>query len=109
MLADDTLVGRVIPARRRGPLTSPARLLLARPYLLFIVRPTVPVAAVTAAVASAGYSATLMSQDRPNQQSPDDIRGHAPGLQSAGTTAARSRTWPGASAAARCSRRCSSW
>jgi predicted MFS family arabinose efflux permease len=85
MLAGDTLVGRIVPARWRGSLISPARLLLALPYLLFLLRPTVPIAAVVAAVASVGYSASLMLQDRLIQQSPNDMRGQALGLQSAGT------------------------
>jgi MFS family permease len=85
MLAGDALVGRVVPARWRGPLTSPARLLLALPYLLFAAHPPVPAAAVIAAVASVGYSASLMLQDRLMHQCPRDMHGQALGLQSAGT------------------------
>ena len=85
MLAGDTIVGRVIPGRWRGQLIVPARLLLALPYLLFSLRPALPFAAVIAAVASVGYSASLMLQDRLVQQSPSAVRGQALGLHSAGT------------------------
>jgi hypothetical protein len=66
--ADACLLGRSVAnmsvglSDRLGPWM---RLLLACPYLAFIAHPSLPVACVACAVASVGYSATLMLQQRP--------------------------------------------
>jgi MFS family permease len=84
MLAGDTAVGRFVPADWRGRLISPLRLLLAVPYLLFaLVLPT-PVAVAAVVVASVGYGASLMLQDRLLAMTPPDLRGQALGLHSSG-------------------------
>ena len=84
MLAGDTALGRFVPARWRGRLISPLRLLLAVPYLLFAVHPPMPLAALAVAVASFGYGASLLLQDRLIALTPQDIRGQALGLNSSG-------------------------
>jgi hypothetical protein len=44
MLAGDTLAGRFMPPRWRRRLGAPLRLLLAAPYLIFILHPALPLA-----------------------------------------------------------------
>lgn len=56
----------------------------AAPYLLFALPLPHPIAVVTVAVASAGFSAGLLLQDRLVALTPDDMRGQALGLHSAG-------------------------
>jgi MFS family permease len=85
MLAGDTTMGRFVPSRWRRRLASPLRLLLAAPYLVFILRPPFAVAVLAVGVASYGYSASLLLQDRLVAVTPDEIRGQALGLHSAGT------------------------
>jgi MFS family permease len=87
MLAGDTLAGRFIPASRRGRLVTPFRLLLSVPYLGFALALPPWLAALAAAVASVGYCASLMLQEQLLAQTPDDLRGQALGLQSAGMVA----------------------
>ena len=85
MLAGDTTMGRFVPSRWRRRLASPLRLLLAAPYLVFVLRPPFAVAALAVGVASYGYSASLLLQDRLVAATPGEIRGQALGLASAGT------------------------
>ena len=80
MLAGDTLAGRYVSPRWRDRLGPWMRLLLAAPYLAFITHPSLPVACVACAVASVGYSATLMLQQRLMALTPDELTGHALGL-----------------------------
>jgi MFS family permease len=80
MLLGDTLAGRFVSAQWRDRLGPWLQLLLACPYLLFIARPSLAVACVLCAVASVGYSATLMLQQRLMALTPDDLTGHALGL-----------------------------
>ena len=84
MLAGDTLTGRFIPPRWRERLSSPLRLLLAAPYLAFAWQPALPVAVAAVVLASAGYSASLLLQQRLMALTPDDLSGHALGLHSSG-------------------------
>ncbi|MGP3957988.1 MFS transporter [Nonomuraea sp. 3N208] len=84
MLAGDVLVGRFVPARWRERLAAPLRLLLAVPYLIFIVHPALPLAAVAITLASAGYAASLLLQERLVALTPADVRGQALGLHSSG-------------------------
>src|SRR5207247_1694937 len=60
MLIGDTLTGRFVPARWRGRLGAPLRLLLAAPYLVFAVHPALPIAVAAVVLASIGYSASLL-------------------------------------------------
>ncbi|MEV8340671.1 MFS transporter [Streptomyces niveus] len=87
MIAGDLLVGRLVPPAWRPRLATPLRLLLAVPYLFFVLRPGVALSAVAAAVASIGFAATLVLQERLLALTPDDLAGHALGLHATGTAA----------------------
>jgi MFS family permease len=87
MLAGDTLAGRFIPARWRENLGAPLRVLLASPYLVFAVRPGLAVAAAVVVVASLGYCASLLLQERLITLVPEELSGQALGLASSGTLA----------------------
>jgi hypothetical protein len=87
MLAGDAVTGRLVPALWRRRLVTPLRLLLAVPFLLFAVDPGVPLAAVTVAIASAGFSAGLLLQERLLSLTPPDTRGQALGLHTSGMLA----------------------
>ncbi|WP_420032485.1 MFS transporter [Streptomyces sp. cg28] len=84
MLAGDILTGRFLPTRLRTRLGAPLRLLLAVPYLVFGLRPSLPVALAAVAVASIGFSASLLLQERLVALTPDELSGHALGLHTAG-------------------------
>ncbi|MEU7407768.1 MFS transporter [Streptomyces sp. NPDC042638] len=84
MFAGDVTVGRLLPAAVRARLAIPLLLLLATPYLVFCVHPSVPVAAACVTVASAGFGASLIQQERLMELTPDELAGHALGLHSAG-------------------------
>ncbi|MFI6586843.1 MFS transporter [Embleya sp. NPDC050493] len=87
MLAGDVLGGRFVPAPWRRRLGAPMSLLLATPYLLFAVHPPLPLALAVVAVASVGYSATLLFQERLMAMTPDELSGQALGLHSSGMVA----------------------
>jgi MFS family permease len=87
MLAGDTLAGRFVSARWRDRLGPWMRLLLACPYLAFAAHPSLAVACVLCAVASVGYSATLMLQQRLMALTPEELSGHALGLHLSGMLA----------------------
>jgi predicted MFS family arabinose efflux permease len=87
MLAGDTLAGRFVPHRWRERLGAPLRLLLAAPYLIFILHPALPLAVAAIVLASIGYSATLLLQQRLMALTPDELSGHALGLHSSGMLA----------------------
>ncbi|WP_282704187.1 MFS transporter [Streptomyces sp. CC219B] len=84
MLAGDVTVGRLVPPAPRRRLGVPLLWLLAAPYLLFFLRPAVPVAAAAVALASVGFGASLVQQERLMELTPDELSGHALGLHSAG-------------------------
>ncbi|KAA9381702.1 MFS transporter [Microbispora cellulosiformans] len=85
MLAGDTLVGRFVPKWWRERLSAPLRLLLAVPYLVFLLNPALPLAVAAVALASAGYAAGLLLQERLLSITPEEMSGQALGLQSSGT------------------------
>jgi len=87
MLAGDTLAGRFVPARWRERLSAPLRLLLAAPYLVFALQPALPIAVAAVVLASVGYSASLMLQQRLMALTPGELSGHALGLHSSGMLA----------------------
>jgi len=87
MLAGDTLAGRFVPARWRERLSAPLRLLLAAPYLVFAVQPALPIAVLAVVLASVGYSASLLLQQRLMALTPGELSGHALGLHSSGMLA----------------------
>jgi MFS family permease len=87
MLAGDTVTGRFLSARWRERLGPFLRLLLAVPYLVFLLDPAFPVAAAAVLVASFGYSATLLLTERLVALTPGDMQGQALGLHSSGMLA----------------------
>jgi hypothetical protein len=87
MFAGDVTVGRLVPPAVRARLATPLLLLLAVPYLVFVLRPGVPWAALAACVASAGFGASLVQQERLMSLTPQELAGHALGLHSAGMLA----------------------
>ncbi|WP_392966374.1 MFS transporter [Streptomyces sp. LN245] len=84
MFVGDVTTGRLLPSRVRARLGIPFLLLLATPYLFFVLRPGVAVAAVLAAVASIGFGSSLIQQERLVALIPDELSGHALGLHTAG-------------------------
>ncbi|GGU89356.1 membrane protein [Streptomyces filipinensis] len=84
MFAGDVAVGRLLPPAVRRRLATPLLLLLAAPYLVFCARPPLPVAAVCVAVASVGFGASLLQQERLVELTPGELAGQALGLHSAG-------------------------
>ncbi|MFJ6833168.1 MFS transporter [Streptomyces sp. NPDC091209] len=84
MFAGDVTTGRLLPPRVRARLGIPFLLLLATPYLLFALRPSVTVAAVLVAGASIGFGSSLIQQERLVALIPDELSGHALGLHTAG-------------------------
>ncbi|MEV6652505.1 MFS transporter [Streptomyces sp. NPDC051219] len=84
MLAGDTLTGRFLPRRRRERLGAALRLLLAVPYLVFALHPALPLVVTVVALASIGYSATLLLQERLLSLTPEELSGHALGLHTSG-------------------------
>ncbi|MFD7713073.1 MFS transporter [Streptomyces sp. NPDC059786] len=89
MFAGDVTVGRLLPPHVRRRLGIPLLLLLAAPYLLFALRPGLVAAAVCVTVASAGFGASLVQQERLMSLTPDGLGGHALGLHSAGMLTAQ--------------------
>jgi predicted MFS family arabinose efflux permease len=87
MLAGDTLAGRFIPSRWRKRLGAPLRVVLAAPYLVFATGPALPIAVIAVAVASVGYCASLLLQERLMELTPNELSGQALGLASSGTMA----------------------
>ncbi|MFC1412094.1 MFS transporter [Streptacidiphilus sp. N1-12] len=87
MLAGDTLTGRFVPQRWRERLGAPLRLLLAAPYLVFALHPSLPLAVAAVVLASIGYSASLLLQERLMALTPEELSGQAFGLQSSGLLA----------------------
>ncbi|WDF38970.1 MFS transporter [Streptomyces sp. T12] len=84
MFVGDVTVGRLVPPRLRPHLGIPLLVLLALPYLFFALRPTLPWAAVAVAVASIGFGASLVQQERLMALTPDELSGHALGLHGSG-------------------------
>ncbi|MFV8187289.1 MFS transporter [Streptomyces spinosirectus] len=84
MFAGDVTVGRLVPPALRPRLAVPLLTLLATPYLLFVLHPALPLAALAAALASVGFGASLVQQERLMALTPDELSGHALGLHSSG-------------------------
>ncbi|MFD7135733.1 MFS transporter [Streptomyces sp. NPDC059894] len=87
MFAGDLAVGRLVPPAVRPRLATPLRLLLAAPYLFFVLRPGVALSAVAVTVASVGFAASLVLQERLMSLTPDDLAGQALGLHATGMAA----------------------
>ncbi|MFF4304566.1 MFS transporter [Streptomyces sp. NPDC001601] len=84
MLAGDVTVGRLLPPAVRTRMATPLLLLLATPNLVFLLHPPLLLAAGCATVASVGFGASLVQQERLMKLTPDELSGHALGLHSAG-------------------------
>ncbi|MFF4537510.1 MFS transporter [Streptomyces aureus] len=84
MFAGDVTTGRLLPPRVRARLGIPFLLLLATPYLFFVLRPPLAVAAALVALASVGFGASLIQQERLVAIVPDELSGHVLGLHTAG-------------------------
>ncbi|WP_016697614.1 MFS transporter [Actinoalloteichus spitiensis] len=84
MLAGDTLIGRFVSRRWRNQLSVPLRLLLAIPYLVFFLHPGPPLAVTAVVLASIGFSASLLLQERLMAITPPELSGQALGLDSSG-------------------------
>ncbi|MFY1697248.1 MFS transporter [Solwaraspora sp. WMMA2101] len=87
MLAGDVLVGRILSPAARQWCALPLRLLLPLPYLVFLIRPDLPLAMLLAMVASVGFAAALPLQERLIAHSPAQARGQVLGLQQNGMLA----------------------
>ncbi|MFE5332854.1 MFS transporter [Embleya sp. NPDC056575] len=87
MLAGDVVGGRFVPGPWRHRLGPPMLLLLAAPYLLFVTDPALPLALIVVAIASVGYSASLLFQERLMAMTPDELSGQALGLHASGMVA----------------------
>ncbi len=94
MLLGDLTVGRLLTADRRRRCAFALRLLLAVPYLLFVLDLPVLLAAVAVFVAGAGFAATLPLQERLLELTPGPVRGQVQGVEAAGRM-----TWQGIGAA----------
>ena len=84
MFVGDMAVGRLVPPASRPRLAVPLRLLLATPYLFFVLRPGVALSAVSTGVAAVGFGASLVLQERLMSLTPDDLAGQALGLHFVG-------------------------
>lgn len=84
MLVGDTVAGRFLSPGSRRRLVTPLRILLAAPYLMFVLALPLPVAAVAVTVASVGFGAGILLQERLLAATPADMRGQALGLHSSG-------------------------
>ncbi|MDX3229535.1 MFS transporter [Streptomyces sp. ME19-01-6] len=84
MLVGDILTGRFVPPRWRERLGAPLRLLLAAPYLVFALHPALPLAAAAVTLASVGFAASLLLQERLMALTPEELSGHALGLHFSG-------------------------
>ncbi|MFF7937182.1 MFS transporter [Streptomyces sp. NPDC007940] len=87
MFLGDLAVGRLVPPALRPRLATPLRLLLAVPYLFFFLRPSVPLSVLAATVASVGFAASLVLQERLMALTPDELAGQALGLHTTGMVA----------------------
>ncbi|MFD5628575.1 MFS transporter [Streptomyces sp. NPDC127072] len=84
MFVGDVTTGRFLPPPVRRRLGIPFLLLLAGPYLLFALRPGTAIAAACVALASVGFGASLIQQERLMALTPENLSGHALGLHSSG-------------------------
>jgi MFS family permease len=81
MLCGDVLVGRVLSAEQRRRWSTPLRVLLAAAFVPFVLPLPLAVAALLAALGSAGYGASLLQQEQLVALAPEDVRGQALGVE----------------------------
>ncbi len=87
MFVGDLAVGRLVPPALRPRLATPLRLLLAVPYLFFFLRPGIALSVLAATVASVGFAASLVLQERLMSLTPDELAGQSLGLHATGMVA----------------------
>jgi MFS family permease len=80
--AGDVLVGRYLGADARRRASTPLRLLLAAPFVVFAAQPDLPLAALLVAVATVGYGASLVQQEWLVALTPPELHGQALGAES---------------------------
>lgn len=80
MLLGDITMGRCIAPERRDRLVGPLRVLLAAPYLVMFLSPSLPILLVAAFTSAIGYAASLPLQDRLLAHTDEDHRGQTFGL-----------------------------
>ncbi|WP_369258136.1 MFS transporter [Geodermatophilus amargosae] len=83
MMTGDLVVGRFLTPSQRRRSNTALRLLLAAPFVLFALGPSVPVAVVLVVVASTGYAAGLAQQEWLVALTPAELRGQVLGFESA--------------------------
>ena len=81
MLTGDVLVGRVLTVEQRRRFGTPLRVLLAAAFVPFVLPLPLAVAALLAALGSAGYGASLLQQEQLVALAPEDVRGQALGVE----------------------------
>jgi hypothetical protein len=84
MLLGDLTMGRFVSRERRAALSTVLRVLLAVPFLVFVLEPGPGLAVALVAVASVGYAGTLALQERLVHLTPEGIRGQVQGVEGAG-------------------------
>lgn len=84
MLIGDTAAGRFVPYGWRQRLGPMLRLLLAAPYLVFALHPSLSIAIAVITLASVGYASSLLLQERLIELTPAEVQGQALGLHSSG-------------------------
>jgi MFS family permease len=83
MLAGDLVMGRVLNEAQRRTSATWLRLWLAVPFLVFVVRPGVTLAAILAGTACLGFAATLAQQELLVKLTPPSLAGQVLGVDSA--------------------------
>lgn len=84
MLVGDVTVGRVLPPSARRHLVTPLLLVLAVPYLFLALQPPLVLTVACVTLASIGFAASLLQQERLLSLTPPHLTGHALGLHSSG-------------------------
>ena len=83
MLTGDVLMGRVLTPTQRRICTRWLLILLAAPFLAFVWRPDVPLAALLTGVACVGYAASLGQQELLVKLTAASLSGQVLGAESA--------------------------
>ncbi|WP_205730196.1 hypothetical protein [Blastococcus sp. TF02-8] len=82
MMTGDLVAGRYLTAAGRRRASTPLRILLAGPFLVFAVEPGEALAVAAVALGSAGYAASLAQQEWLVVLTPEALRGQVLGLES---------------------------
>lgn len=80
MLLGDVTVGRFVPTWLRDRLVEPLHMLLAAPWLLLLLSPSLGVVMVIGFCSAIGYAASLPQQDRLLRATGETTRGQTFGL-----------------------------